>query len=98
MPNPRGAQPASHDFAERARASGRPQAAAGTCHFCAGPTVGEVVDAGGNVGVVHRSCLLEWDRLQEALEVSLGWHVLPDPGESRTELELEMEQAADRAA
>ncbi len=60
------------------------------CRLCAGTAVGETVDAGGDLGRVHRSCFIEWDRRQEALEVAgcVGWF-LGDPGEYWAELEME---------
>ena len=52
------------------------------CRLCAGTAGGETVDACGDLGRVHRSCFIEWDRQQEALEVAarVGF-LLGDPGE-----------------
>jgi hypothetical protein len=67
------------------------------CRFCTRGTVGDVIDAGGDVGRVHRECFVEWDRRQEGLEAAaMITCFLPDPGEIRTE--LEMEEPLERAA
>ena len=60
------------------------------CRMCAGTAGAETVDAGGDIGRVHRTCFIEWDRQQEALEVAarVGF-LLGDPGEYRAELEME---------
>jgi hypothetical protein len=51
----------------RARRGG---AAAQRCRFCAHENAGHVVDAGGDIGRVHRACFIEWDGRQEALEMA----------------------------
>ena len=60
------------------------------CRLCAGTAGGETVDAGGDIGRVHRNCFIELDRQQQALEVAarVGF-LLGDPGEYRAELEME---------
>jgi hypothetical protein len=59
------------------------------CRFCARENVGDVVDAGGTVGRVHRACFIEWDRKEEALEMSMTVALsLPDPREDSIEREL----------
>jgi hypothetical protein len=60
------------------------------CRLCAGTAGGETVDAGGDIGRVHRTCFIEWDRQQETLEVAacVGFS-LGDPGEYWAELEME---------
>jgi hypothetical protein len=69
------------------------------CRFCGCKNVGDVVDAGGNVGRVHRACFIEWDRRQEALEAAAMVALsMPDPGEERSERELDAEDADSRAA
>ena len=45
--------------------------AIGTCSLCRRSTLEELIDAGGDVGLVHRSCFATWDQLQEALEQTL---------------------------
>ena len=59
------------------------------CRLCAGTAGGETVDAGGDLGRVHRSCFIEWDRRQEALEAACVGFLLGDPGEYWAELEME---------
>jgi hypothetical protein len=60
------------------------------CRFCARENVGDVVDAGGDIGRVHRACFIEWDCRQEALEMSMAAALsLPDPREEWSERELE---------
>ncbi len=67
------------------------------CRFCTRGALGDVIDAGGDVGRVHRECFVEWDRRQEGLEAAATIACfLPDPGEIRTE--LEMEEPLERAA
>lgn len=69
------------------------------CRFCGCKNVGDVVDAGGDVGRVHRACFVEWDRRQEALEAAAMVALsMPDPGEERTERELDAEEGDSRAA
>ena len=70
------------------RVRGR-RAGAERCRFCADENVGDVVDAGGDVGRVHRACFIEWDRRQEALEMAAMVALsLPDPGEFWSEREI----------
>lgn len=46
-----------------------------TCSLCHEPG-GELIDAGGDVGLVHRPCFVAWDVAQEALEhFAAGWEV-----------------------
>jgi hypothetical protein len=60
------------------------------CRFCSRENVGDVVDAGGDIGRVHRACFVAWDRKQEALEMSMAAALsLPDPREECTERDLE---------
>jgi hypothetical protein len=67
------------------------------CRFCTRGALGDVIDAGGDVGRVHRACFVEWDLRQEGLEAADTIACfLPDPGEIRTE--LEMEEPLERAA
>ncbi len=69
------------------------------CRFCAGQNSGDVVDAGGNVGRVHRACFIEWDRRQEALEMAAMVALsLPDPGEFWSEREIAGDDPLARAA
>jgi hypothetical protein len=69
------------------------------CRFCARENLGDVVDAGGDIGRVHRACFIEWDRRQEALEAAAMVALsLPDPGEERSERALDAEEADSRAA
>jgi hypothetical protein len=77
--------------------SGR--AAAQRCRFCARENTGDVVDAGGDIGRVHRACFIEWDRRQEALEMAAMVTLsLPDPGEFWSEREIAGEDPLARAA
>ena len=70
--------------------SGRTNRAVQSCRFCTQGAAGDVIDAGGDVGRVHRACFVEWDRRQEALEAAAKIaFFLPDPGEIRSELEME---------
>jgi hypothetical protein len=60
------------------------------CRFCSRENVGDIVDAGGDIGRVHRACFIAWDREQEALEMSMAAALsLPDPREEWTERDLE---------
>jgi len=69
------------------------------CRFCARENVGDVVDAGGDIGRVHRACFIEWDRRQEALEAAAMVTLsLPDPRESWSELEIAGDASLARAA
>jgi hypothetical protein len=69
------------------------------CRFCDRENIGDVVDAGGDVGRVHRACFIEWDRAEEALEAAAMVTLsLPDPGEEWTERELDEAIDASRAA
>ena len=79
----------------RARRAG----AAQRCRFCARENTGDVVDAGGDIGRVHRACFVEWDRRQEALEMAAMVTLsLPDPGESWSEREIAGENPLAQAA
>ena len=60
-----------------------------TCRLCAGTNVDEIVEAGGDIGWVHRSCFIEWDHRQEALEMAACVGFLDDPGEFWVELEMD---------
>ena len=60
-----------------------------TCRLCSRTTDGEIIDAGGDVGRVHRGCFTLWDRLQEALEMSACAQLADHPGEFSAELEME---------
>jgi hypothetical protein len=77
----------------------RGRAAAQSCRFCARENAGDVVDAGGDIGRVHRACFIEWDRRQEALEMAAMVTLsLPDPGEFWSEREIAGEDPLARAA
>ncbi len=43
-----------------------------TCGVCGRPALKDRVDAGGDIGVVHHACFVEWDARQEALEQMLA--------------------------
>jgi hypothetical protein len=67
----------------------RRRAGAQRCQFCGDENTGDVVDAGGDIGRVHRACFIEWDRNEEALELAaLVALSLPDPGEVWSEREI----------
>ena len=84
------ARPMESDTGEVSQVPDHTQRAVQSCRFCARSAVGDVIDAGGDVGKVHRACFVEWDRRQEALEAAATiTSFLPDPGEMRTELEME---------
>lgn len=77
----------------------RRPAPAKRCCFCARENAGDVVDAGGDIGRVHRACFIEWDRGQEALEMAAMVTLsLPDPGEFWSEREIAGEDPLARAA
>ena len=77
----------------------RGRSGAQRCRFCAGQNSGDVVDAGGDVGRVHRACFIEWDRRQEALEMAAMVPLsLPDPGEFWSEREIAGDDPLARAA
>jgi hypothetical protein len=77
----------------------RGRAGAKRCRFCGCENTGDVVDAGGDVGRVHRACFIEWDRRQEALEMAAMVALsLPDPGEFWSEREIAGEDPLTRAA
>ena len=91
------ARPTESDTGEVPQVPDHTTRAVQSCRFCTRGAVGDVVDAGGDVGKVHWACFVEWDRRQEALEAAAtitSFH--PDPGEIRTE--LEMEEPVARAA
>lgn len=47
-----------------------------TCSLCRLDAPGELVNAGGDLGLVHRGCFVEYDIAQEAEEhFSAGWEV-----------------------
>jgi hypothetical protein len=75
----------------RARPAKDAQPLLKTCRLCGATDMEEIVDAGGDVGLVHRSCFIEWDRRQEALELEMAACVglLAHPGEYWAELEME---------
>ncbi len=77
----------------------RGRAGAQRCRFCGCENTGDVVDAGGDIGRVHRACFIEWDRRQEALEMAAMVALsLPDPGEYWTEREIDGDDPLTRAA
>ncbi|WP_242352717.1 MULTISPECIES: hypothetical protein [unclassified Anaeromyxobacter] len=77
----------------------RGRGAAQRCRFCARENAGDVVDAGGDSGRVHRACFIEWDRRQEALEMAAMVALsLPDPGEFWSEREIAGEDPLAQAA
>ncbi len=59
----------------------RPRArSARHCRLCDDELAGDVVNARGDIGRVHRACFIRWDREQEALEMSVTMSLaLPDP-------------------
>ena len=84
-----------HHVARAERAGTRDE----RCRFCSRENVGDVVDAGGDIGRVHRACFIEWDRRQEALEAAAMVTLsLPDPRESWSELEIAGDASLARAA
>jgi hypothetical protein len=42
------------------------------CRMCGRPALEDLVDAGGDVGIAHRACFVQWDVHQEALEQMLA--------------------------
>ena len=91
MANTQGAVLEHCPAAGQARVIERPGARVEShCRLCAGTVRGQTVDAGGDIGRVHRSCFIEWDRQQEALEAAacVGFF-LGDPREYWAELEME---------
>jgi hypothetical protein len=58
------------------------------CSICREPALENVVDAGGDVGVVHRACFVRWDTEEEALEQMLA-RSLGVPHHAEANLELE---------
>lgn len=77
--------------APRSATSGRmrPAERAETCNLCGDTTDGEFMDAGGDIGRAHRRCFIEWDRRQEALEMTACVGLVGHPGEYWAELEME---------
>ena len=67
------------------------------CRLCSCMTAGEVIDAGGDLGCVHRACFIEWDRREEALEMSACARFPGDPREFWAELEIEGSPVAEAA-
>lgn len=56
------------------------------CRLCMRPNRGDVIDVGGDLGRVHRSCFDAWDRRQEAIEAAeMVAQRLPDPREEWSE-------------
>ena len=77
----------------------RGRAAPQRCRFCDGENAGDVVDAGSDIGRVHRACFIEWDHRQEALEMAAMLALsLPDPGEFWSEREIDGDDPLARAA
>ncbi len=93
------AVPVMTDAEQHVSRARRGRACADRCRFCARANTGDVVDAGGDVGRVHRACFVEWDRRQEALEMAAMVALsLPDPGEFWSEREIAGEDALAQAA
>ena len=67
----------------------RPARPVEMCSLCGGANDGEFMDAGGGLRRVHRRCFIEWDRQQEALEMSACVGLVGHPGEFWAELEME---------
>jgi len=89
MPDPNPAVPVVTDTEQPVPRARRGCARAQRCRFCGCANTGDVVDAGGDVGRVHRACFIEWDRGQEALEMAAMVALsLPDPGEFWSEREI----------
>ncbi len=77
----------------------RGRAGAQRCRFCDRENAGDVVDAGGDIGRVHRACFIEWDRREEALEMAAMVVLsLPDPGEFWAEREIAGDDPLSHAA
>lgn len=69
-------------------ARGRPRTQC--CCLCSRPNRGDLVEAGGDIGRVHRACFGEWDRRQEALEATFMLPLsLPDAREGSSEVEVD---------
>ena len=99
MSDPNTAGPLVIDPEQHVARARRGRAGAQPCRFCAGENTGDVVDAGGDVGRIHRACFIEWDRRQEALEMAAMVALsLPDPGEFWSEREIAGEDPLTRAA
>ncbi len=95
-PNPAGQLVTEPEPHVRAR---RGSTGAMRCPFCYCENTGDVVDAGGDVGRVHRACFIEWDRRQEALEMAAMVALsLPDPGECWSEREIAGDEPLTSAA
>ena len=89
MSDPNTAGPPVIESEQHVGRARRGRGGAQRCRFCAGENTGDVVDAGGDVGRVHRACFIEWDRRQEALEMAAMVALsLPDPGEFWSEREI----------
>ena len=58
------------------------------CSICHEPALEDLLDAGGDVGVVHRACFVRWDTEQEALEQTLA-RSLAFPHHAEASLEME---------
>jgi hypothetical protein len=61
-----------------------------SCSICSKPALDDLVDAAGDVGVVHRPCFVRWDTAQEALEQMIARSFgFPHHAEAAADLELE---------
>jgi hypothetical protein len=99
MSDPNLARTSMSDPEQHVPRARRGRAGAQRCRFCARQNSGDVVDAGGDVGRVHRACFIEWDRRQEALEMAAMVALsLPDPGEFWSEREIAGDDSLTRAA
>jgi hypothetical protein len=99
MSDPNTAGPLVIDPEQHVARARRGRAGAQRCRFCARENAGDVVDAGGDIGRVHRACFIEWDRRQEALEMAAMVALsLPDPGEFWSEREIAGDDPQARAA
>ncbi len=58
------------------------------CSLCHEPALEDLADAGGDVGMVHQACFVQWDTEQEALEQTLA-QSLGFPHDAEASLELE---------
>jgi len=61
-----------------------------SCGICGRPTLEDLLDAAGDVGVLHRTCFVRWDSEQEALEQAFAKATFGFPHHAETDdLELE---------
>ena len=88
---------ATTESAVGAPAASSRRRAVDTCRLCSRTTDGEIIDAGGDVGRVHRACFIEWDLRQEALDMSACARFPGDPREFWAELEMEGSPVAEAA-